>query len=175
VLIVVEGCDRTGKTSLCERLAADLGGEIVHWDRPLASDPITEYVNPLAGYLPGGGEDVFVDRHYLGELVWPHIFQRPSIMTETGRNEIERWLRLIGALCVLAVRDPVELQEACEDEPCGELAWVAQIMFEIEAEASTLTWMRYEHGRELQYRDIVMNARLLEESRTEELDRALSA
>lgn len=146
MLVVVEGCDRTGKTSLCEKLVRDWGGEILHFGPPEKS-AIAEYVEPLLSYVPGKGKNLFVDRHYLGETVWPEFFGRESRMTGAEQLCIELFLRSRGAVCVRTWRDPGDLERACteEGEPSAGRARVAQLLFTNSTLSSTLHWIQYEH------------------------------
>lgn len=158
MLVIVEGVDRTGKSSLCERLRADYGGTLVHFGPP-ETHPILEYLGPISPYRPGK-MNMFVDRHYLGELVWPKFFGRSSLMTDEIQDLIEQTLDSLGACCVLAVRDPHELNEACaaENEPVGRKAWLAQIDFQSVAAHSRLPWIEYVHNREGDYEYVVDQA-----------------
>lgn len=148
MLFVIEGCDRTGKSSLAQALIGDGPGEVIHWEKPSRSTAILEYVEPLMGYKPGEGYHLVCDRHYLGELVWPHVFGRRSLLTAADQECIELFLRDRGALCLLATREPRELEEACRDEPCAGSAARAQRMFQMEARVSMLDWWSWRHGDE---------------------------
>ena len=163
MLIIVEGCDRTGKSSLCERLRDDHGGVILHFDRPVTDDMLAEYLAPLANYSPRRGQNVFVDRHYLGETVWPQFFGRPTGMTDVLQATIEGVLGRLGACCVLAMRDPRELNEACRDEPPGDRAWLVQLDFESRAASSLLPWIEYRHDHPGDYEHVVLNAQYAED------------
>ncbi len=160
MLVIVEGVDRTGKTSLCERLVYEHGGTVLHFSAP-ERDPIDEYLSAITAYEPGQFPNLFIDRHYLGETVWPTFFKRDTLMTDQKQALIERYLEAKGACCVLAVREPRSLNQACVDgdEPTGDKAWLVQIVFQSHAAASTLPWIEYEHGSEEDYDHVVMNAR----------------
>ena len=161
MLIVVEGCDRTGKTSLCRRLVTELGGFYVHFGPPTLDDPVEEYLAPLARYVPGHDQHLIVDRHYLGETVWPSFFKRKTKMTDSTQAQIEGFLERRGACCVLAIREPRSLNQACVDgdEPTGDKAWLVQVVFQSHAAHSRLPWIEYEHGKPGDYEHVVMNAR----------------
>lgn len=147
MLVVVEGVDRTGKTTLCERLQLTYGGEILHFGAP-RTDALDAYLTPIRDYRPGGGLNLYLDRHYLGETVWPAFFDRPSRMTPAARWQIERFLEDVGALCVLAVRDEDDLEAACkaEDEPIAGCAAAVQESFRGSARRSIRPWHVYEQG-----------------------------
>lgn len=171
MLVVVEGMDRTGKSSLVEELRRREGGEVVHWDRPTRPTAIAEYVEPLLGYRPGEGRHVWCDRHYLGETVWPGVFGRESIMTAADRTCVELFLAHAGALTVLAWRDPDELEAACEaeGEPSAGRAAETQLEFYRQTRASLLPWWLWHHGDNL--RGPLRRAEELEAVAAERADR----
>lgn len=168
MLIVVEGTDRVGKTSLCESLYDTLGGEVMHFGAPQSTDPNAEYQFPLADYTPGFGEHVWIDRHYLGELVWAPFFDRKPIVDEHSAWVIEQHLMSLGAVMVFARRDERELEAASVDEPTVGRAVEAQRSFEREVKNSELrsglSWRYYTHGDQL--------SRLIEIARKREAEAA---
>lgn len=174
MLFVVEGVDRTGKSTLCDRLEERCrhpddvfmpghSVERLHFSAP-QKDALEEYLAPIADYRPGANEDVVVDRHYLGELVWPEIFGREPRMTRLECSCIESFLKLRGALCVWAWRDPIDLEEACVDEPCAGKARYAQELFDGGVSRSILRWRFYTHGDTIE--DIVLGAKQAERDAT---------
>src|SRR4051812_36778846 len=77
LLIVVEGNDLCGKTSLARRIAQLIGGEVRHAGPPTRCS-IEEYETALDGYDPRSGEHLILDRWHVGEYVWLKIFGRES-------------------------------------------------------------------------------------------------
>lgn len=150
MLFIIEGTDRVGKTSLCERLLDTLGGEIIHFSAPQSTNAVDEYVTPLTSYVPGTGQNVFVDRHYLGELVWAPFFDRDPIVDDHDAWLIEQHLKALGAITVFATRDEAELEAASVDEPTVGRAVEAQRLFGREVGASRSRsdtyWRPYTHG-----------------------------
>lgn len=77
--IILEGCDGTGKTTLAKILAEKYGLDICHCTQHDAAD-YDFYRQTLKK------ENVVWDRHTLGELIYPRIFNRkPQIGTEHAR------------------------------------------------------------------------------------------
>ena len=67
--IVVEGCDGTGKTTLCKKLAERYGWDVVH---VTSKDP-----NDFDFYKQTLRKaNVVYDRHFLGELIYPRVYNR---------------------------------------------------------------------------------------------------
>lgn len=111
MLILIEGCDRTGKSTLARKLV-EPHGKYLHFDKP-QHHPLNEYGRPVVGHDPVN--DVLVmDRGFVGELVWPTIFGRESELDLPGR----RWLELLylsrGGRIIHANRDLLEILDACK-------------------------------------------------------------
>jgi len=67
--IIVEGCDGTGKTTLCKKLAEKYDLDVVHIT---SKDP-----NDFDFYRETLRKtNVVYDRHFLGELIYPKIYNR---------------------------------------------------------------------------------------------------
>lgn len=77
--IILEGCDGSGKTTLAKLLANECGLDYCHCT---ASDPGDfEFYSNTARK-----DNVVWDRHTIGELIYPHVFNRPAqITTEDAR------------------------------------------------------------------------------------------
>lgn len=110
MLIILEGPDCAGKTTLAHelvvRLAVDRPDdtvELVHRGPP-SRHPLDEYVTPLLDYRPGRGRHVICDRWHLGEVVYPGVLGRPSVFDPAVRRYVELFLRSRGALVVLVDR-----------------------------------------------------------------------
>jgi thymidylate kinase len=106
VLIILEGSDLAGKTTLCERLRLYLSSKypthtttVLHRGAP-SSDPIAEYVDPLRGYEPESGQHIICDRWHIGEIVYPLVLHRPSEMDPTMFSQVEHFLDAKGAFLV---------------------------------------------------------------------------
>lgn len=118
MLVIIEGVDRTGKTTLQGELlnhhcTGDARGE--HFGAPEHGSAIDEYLPDwLLEYNPVS-DDIVIDRHYLGELVWPDFFDRPSRITTAERVLIELFLRSRGALLVLCTREMEGHRKAFEE------------------------------------------------------------
>jgi hypothetical protein len=123
VLIIVEGCDRTGKTTLVEELAVELGAETHHFKAP-KSHPLEEYVGLLQDRAIND-VPLVLDRGHIGESVWPHIFNRPSNYDDAARRYVELFMLSRGAVLVYCRRDYGEVVAACsadDEEVDGRVA-----------------------------------------------------
>ncbi len=105
VLIILEGPDLAGKTTLANKLlvrtAADYGRDTMLIHRgPPTSHPLDEYVRPLLSYRPNRDQHIVIDRWHLGEIVYPRILGRPTQMTPGIRRYVDAFLHSRGALLV---------------------------------------------------------------------------
>ena len=79
--IILEGCDGTGKTTLAKILAERYKLDICHCTQRDAAD-YDFYSQTLRK------EDVIWDRHTLGELIYPTIFDRKQQLTYLQAKDI---------------------------------------------------------------------------------------
>ena len=97
-LIIIEGLDRTGKSSLAQ-MFENQGFELIHMSAPDKSMYEEGYEGPtylefMVEMLTGlGGRNVVLDRSHYGELVWPQVYGRKSLLSD---EDIE-YLREIEA------------------------------------------------------------------------------
>lgn len=107
MLIIIEGADLVGKSTFVRRLTeavANLfpgeGIDVFHRGPPRLH-PLDEYVVPLVGYRPGTRRHVICDRWHLGELVYPRVFGRSTVLDDAVHRHTELFLRSRGAVQVL--------------------------------------------------------------------------
>ena len=116
MLIIVEGTDGTGKTTLIgelRELLEERGGavEVLHRGPP-QEHPLVEYEDALHGYVPGAGQHVLCDRWHLGELVYAPLYRDGSELggqRGAGRRHVELFLQSRGALLVHLTADEDEV------------------------------------------------------------------
>jgi hypothetical protein len=112
MLIILEGPDCAGKSSLADRLQAEIErttkDEVLRLSAgPPALHPLDEYVVPLLGYRPNRGTHVICDRLHWGERVYPTVLGRPSELDDGVFRYIEAFLLSRGAY-VVSLTAPVE-------------------------------------------------------------------
>jgi thymidylate kinase len=97
MLIILEGPDGAGKTTLAEALVAKTGAEL--WHRgPIQGSPQEEYLDPITGW--DSSTHVICDRWHLGELVYGPIFRGESKLDEDTRIDIDLAIRKAGGILV---------------------------------------------------------------------------
>jgi hypothetical protein len=106
MFIVIDGLDRTGKSTIAESFRAK-GFEVVHMSAPDKKYTKPGYTGPsylddmIDMLISYSGKDVVFDRSIYGELVWPYVYGRnPLLSTEDisilreieADNNAEYWL-----------------------------------------------------------------------------------
>lgn len=105
MLIILEGPDGSGKTTLANEFADELGRsssdvvKILH-SGPPTRHPIDEYLRPLRDYRPGTGTHLILDRWHWGERVYPEVLGRKTELDLPAFRSIEAYLRRLGAIVV---------------------------------------------------------------------------
>jgi len=114
MLCVLEGPDRSGKSTLARKWSHQFGMQSRHFSKPEVH-ALDEYVKPLE---VGAPHAVF-DRYHIGERIWPEYFGRPTDYDVPMHRYVELALNSRGAVLVLTDRDPAELARvyAEENEP----------------------------------------------------------
>lgn len=97
-MIIIEGCDKTGKTTLSRELSRKTGFPIVKFSQPKTKNPYNEYVD----FLMKLKRDVILDRFHVGEFVYPVVYNRPMVLTRRHFRTIEYMLMTLGAVTVHA-------------------------------------------------------------------------
>lgn len=150
MLVIVEGTDGTGKTTLIEELRTwleDQGERVQTLHRgPPQQHPLLEYEDALHAYEPGGGAHVFCDRWHLGELVYAPLYRDGSLLGGphgAGRRHVELFLQSRGALLVhlTAKEDEVHRRLDVRGEDYLKREHVGHTLRAFDqAAASALTW-----------------------------------
>lgn len=117
MLIIVEGGDGAGKSTLIERLVKQLQHdepdakvEVLHRGPP-TQHPLDEYVTPLLGYRPGANHHIICDRWHVGEWVYPEVMGRTTQADRAIWYYIEMFLHSRGAFVIYPKVDPEQQAE----------------------------------------------------------------
>lgn len=106
MLIIVEGADKTGKTTLCNEISRKFGYTYHHFGAP-GPDPAKEY----AEFLINLDKPAVCDRFYYGELVYGPLLRGKSLITKLQQTVLERLCRFQGAWLIHA-DPPLEIISA---------------------------------------------------------------
>ena len=114
--IVLEGCDRAGKTTLARRLSEELGMPVFSFGPPKGGDAFSEYCAFLDSY-PG---DAILDRFHVGEFVYSIVYDRRCSMTRTQFRQVEAALLNGAAEIVYVTAIPDALKARFYNEPLNK-------------------------------------------------------
>lgn len=122
MLIILEGPDAGGKTTLARRLAEELFTlrpldtvEVRKCGPPTPNvSPVKLYGEPVYDYRPGTGRHVIYDRFHVGEWIYPSYLERASRADVASWRWLDALLLSKGALLVHATDDPDVLAERVE-------------------------------------------------------------
>lgn len=113
MIILVEGPDLSGKTTLVGKLAAEVttrGYEVdIQHHGPLVGDPLIEYTRPLLNVE--SHRCVIGDRWHTGELVYGPLIRGGSAFTNASWRHCELLIASRGALVVMLQPTPELLSE----------------------------------------------------------------
>ena len=100
MFIIIEGADKTGKTTLSNAIVERFGCKYVHFGKP-KKHPATEY----AEYALSTNENLVLDRFYLGELVYGPLLRGKAGIDDVEFVTIERILRKKQAILIQTTTD----------------------------------------------------------------------
>lgn len=109
-LILLEGLDRTGKSTIAKKFEEE-GYEIIHLSAPDRKYTQQGYTGP--SYLDdmieliqrAATRDIVLDRTHYGELIWPQIYNRKPMLTEDDIDIIREMEDAVGVRRIL-MHDP---------------------------------------------------------------------
>jgi len=106
MLIIIEGPDGCGKSTLARQLVEVLESENprekieVLKKGPPTQHPLDEYVTPLLSYRPQRGHHIICDRWHVGEWVYPAVLDRSTLADKAVWYYTEMFLASRGALVI---------------------------------------------------------------------------
>lgn len=99
MLIILEGVDGGGKSTLADRILEHLDGvqNLRLHSGPLTGDPLKEYEWRLRDYVPGSGQHIVCDRWHVGEMVYGPLYRKVCKLTSAMQRHVEMFLDKLGA------------------------------------------------------------------------------
>lgn len=95
-LINIEGLDRTGKSTVAKYFET-LGFQIIHFNAPSQGTTPDEYLQQTIDLISSASiKDIVLDRGPYGELIWPQIFGRKSLLSEDDIDAIREVEESVG-------------------------------------------------------------------------------
>lgn len=116
MIIIIEGTDGVGKTTIAKAMAEKLGYEYRHTGPPTQETWQDEYLYPLVTM-----RHVVLDRWHVGEMVWPAIFRRESLFPSV--QSFQNCCRAInlaghardGVRTILVTRERLAIEDTLRD------------------------------------------------------------
>lgn len=113
MIIIVEGPDGSGKTTLAEKIARQSGYTLLHRSQPKSEE---EKRNMMAEYLHviKSGKNVVMDRCWYSEMVYGPIMRDATCIDYPEMYELERLLCKKGAILIYCTDAPEVLWSRCQ-------------------------------------------------------------
>ncbi len=99
MIVILEGPDGAGKTSLAQEIAAIIDAEIHHEGPPQTEELLQHYATLLDDAFRTQ-EDVVFDRLHLGEAVYGPLMRGRSRIDELGMELLVKQIKTVGAVTV---------------------------------------------------------------------------
>jgi hypothetical protein len=165
MLILIEGADGVGKSTLAGTIVGITGAAIEHRGPPTARTLFLEYTELINAYDPQT-DDLVCDRWHWGEMIYGPLFRGGTDMTPDDLREIETVLLRKGAVMVhltgvtAAVR--ARLEERGETRlPLDELGFVLRA-YHAMSRVSRLPTLLYTDPGPVEVHDVINAAEIWE-------------
>lgn len=113
MIIIIEGADGSGKTTLAEKLAKQTGFELVHRSQPKTEEEKAKMLDMYTTTIKSGKNMIF-DRCWYSEMVYGPIMRDASVISYPKMYELERLLTRRGALLIYCKDTPEILWHRCK-------------------------------------------------------------
>ncbi len=104
-LIILEGLDRVGKTSVAQ-LFESKGYELIHMSAPPKGQTADLFLEEMMEIISSAAHrDVVLDRSYYGETIWSKVYGRESLIDDQGIEVLQELEATVGTVRIL-MHDP---------------------------------------------------------------------
>lgn len=104
-LIILEGLDRTGKSTVAQYYST-LGYELIHLSAPPKGMSSDQYMQEMADLISSAStKDVVLDRSHYGELVWSQVYGRASLLSDDDIVSLREIEEVVGTHRIM-MHDP---------------------------------------------------------------------
>lgn len=112
MIIIIEGADGAGKTTLAEKIKAQTGYMMLHRTQPKNEEDkkrmMDEYIQVIKA-----GKNCILDRSWYSEMVYGPVMRDASTITYPQMYELERLLAKNGALVIYCTAPEATLWKRC--------------------------------------------------------------
>lgn len=113
MLLIIEGPDGSGKTSLAEQLSKQTGYPIIHRSQPKSDEEkavmFEEYLQ-----LAKSGKNAILDRCWYSEMVYGPVMRDASVLSYPDMYQIESAAAKHGAIIIYCTDDVKVLWNRCK-------------------------------------------------------------
>ena len=96
MLIILEGLDKTGKSTVAEHFRKEKRFEYIHMTAPAKWHTRDSYYTEMLHLIAStAGKNVVIDRSWYGELVWPSIFCRTPLLSFSDVQDLSAIARIV--------------------------------------------------------------------------------
>lgn len=109
MLIVLEGLDKTGKSTVAEHFRKKERFEYIHMTAPAQWHTPQSYMTEMLHLIAStSGKNVVIDRSWYGELVWPNVFYRTPLLSYSDADALTSVARTVhrGQIELFYMYDP---------------------------------------------------------------------
>lgn len=159
-IIVLEGPDLAGKTTLAQQLMRvnDGRGKTYIKRGPIREDPMLEYLRPLDALCSSNYTDMHqclvLDRWHVGELIYGPLLRGRSQLTVPQANYIEMVMQSLGCIFIHVTSDVPTLQDRYDirGDSLIKKEWLEQIQEDYWRYVSTRPhWVSYAVSHESEW------------------------
>lgn len=112
MILIIEGPDGSGKTTLANRLSRQTGYDIIHRSQPKSEEEkklmMEEYIKAIKS-----NKNVIFDRCWYSEMAYGPVMRDESIISYPQMYELERMLAKHGALIIYCTGSESSLWMRC--------------------------------------------------------------
>jgi hypothetical protein len=126
-LIVLEGLDRTGKTTVAQYYES-LGYELIHMSAPPKGMTADQYLQEMVDLVSSAStKNIVLDRSHYGELVWSSVYGRSPLISEEDLSTLREIEDVVGTMRIMMHDPNVDAHwKRCTDnnEPLNKMQFV---------------------------------------------------
>lgn len=114
MIIIIEGPDGSGKTTLANQLSRQTGYKIIHRTRPKTEEEKAIMMDEYLGIIRSR-ENIIFDRSWYSEMVYGPVMRDASVISYSQMYDLERRLMKVGAMIIYCTDAKPVLWARCQE------------------------------------------------------------